>query len=57
MLLESNKLKIPSGEDDWRKIDKNNRTVVLNVLYVKKMNIHPAYISKTIEIMKIKSFF
>ena len=28
------------------KFEKNNRTIVLNVLHVKKMNIYPTYISK-----------
>ena len=27
---------IPSGKDDWKKIDKNNVAIVLNVLYAKK---------------------
>ena len=26
----------PSGKDDWKKIEKNNPTMALNVLYVKK---------------------
>ena len=37
-------INIPSGKDDWKKIDKNNVAIVLNVLYAKK--IHPAYVSK-----------
>ena len=28
----------------WKKLEKNNVTIALNVLYVKKM--HPAYVSK-----------
>ena len=35
-----------SGKVDWKKIEKNNPTMALNVLYVKKVNIYPAYISK-----------
>ena len=33
-------------KDDWKKIDKNNVTITLNVLYAKKKNIYPAYVSK-----------
>ena len=33
---------IPSGKDDWKKIDKNNVAIVLNVLYAKK-NILPMF--------------
>ena len=29
----------PSGKDDWKKFEKNNTTIALNVLLVKKMNI------------------
>ena len=36
----------PSGKDDWEKFEKNNPSIALNVLYVKKMNVYPAYISK-----------
>ena len=28
------------GKDDWKKFEKNNPTVALSVLYVKKMNIY-----------------
>ena len=35
-----------SKKDDWKKIDKNNVTIALNVLYAKKEKIYPAYVSK-----------
>ena len=33
-------------KDDWKKFEKNNPAVSLNVLYVKRMYVYPAYISK-----------
>ena len=36
----------PSEEDDWKKLEKNNVTIALNVLYAKKGKIYPAYVSK-----------
>ena len=51
----------PSGKNDWKKIEKHNLTIVLNVLYAKNEKIYPAYLSKnnpkTPESMKSKSFF
>ena len=38
----------PSEKDDWKKFEKNNVTIVLNVLYVKKEKIYPACVSKYI---------
>ena len=35
-----------SEKDDWKKFEKNNVTITLNVLYVKKEKICPAYVSK-----------
>ena len=35
----------PSEKDDWENSQKNNVTIDLNVLYVKKEKMHPAYIS------------
>ena len=32
--------------DDWKKFEKNNVTIALNVLYAKKENIYPPYASK-----------
>ena len=28
----------PSGEDDWKRSDKKNPTIALNVLYIKKIH-------------------
>ena len=39
-------INFPSEKDDWKKIEKNNVTIALNVLYTKKEKIYPAYISK-----------
>ena len=36
----------PSEKDDWKKFEKNNVTIVLNVLYAKKEKMYPAYVSK-----------
>ena len=36
----------PSEKDDWKKIEKNNVTIVLNLFYAKKEKIYPAYVSK-----------
>ena len=36
----------PSQKDDWKKFDKKNVTIALNVLYAKKEKIYPAYASK-----------
>ena len=36
----------PSKTDDWKKFEKNNRTIPPNILYVKEKEILPAYISK-----------
>ena len=36
----------PSEKNDWRKIEKDNLTIVFNILYTKKEKIHPAYVSK-----------
>ena len=39
-------INFPSEKDDWKKIEKNNVTIALNVLYAKKEKIYPTYISK-----------
>ena len=39
-------INFPSEKDDWKKFEKNNVTIALNVLYVKKEKIYPAYVSK-----------
>ena len=36
----------PSEKDDWKKFEKNNVTIALNVLYAEKEKIYPAYVSK-----------
>ena len=36
----------PSEKDDWKKFEKNNVTIALNVLYAKKEKIYPAYVPK-----------
>ena len=36
----------PSRLDDWKQFEKNNLTIALNILYIKKKEILPAYISK-----------
>ena len=39
-------INFPSEKDDWKKFEKINVTITLNVLYVKKEKIYPAYVSK-----------
>ena len=39
-------INFPSEKDDRKKIDKNNVTIALNVLYAKKGKTYPAYVSK-----------
>ena len=34
--------------DDWKRFEKNNLTIALNILYIKEKAILPAYISKQI---------
>ena len=36
----------PSKKDDWKKLDKSNVTIALNVLHVNKEKIYPVYVSK-----------
>ena len=36
----------PSEKDNWKIYEKNNVTISLNVLYARKGNIYPAYVSK-----------
>ena len=35
-----------SQKDDWKKFERNNVTIALNVLYATKEKIYPAYVSK-----------
>ena len=39
-------IKYPSKIDYWKKFERNNLSIVVNVLYIKEMEIYPAYISK-----------
>ena len=39
-------INFPSEKDDQKKLEKNNITVVVNVLYAKKRKIYPARVSK-----------
>ena len=39
-------IKYPSKINDWETCEKNNPTVARNFLYIKEMEICPAYISK-----------
>ena len=39
-------IRFPCEKDDWKKFEKNNRTIALNVLYPKKETIYPAYVLK-----------
>ena len=52
------KINFPSEKDDWKKIEKNNVAIALNVLYVNKRKKHTLYIFQNItQIGKIKLFF
>ena len=52
------KINFPSEKDDWKKIEKNNVTIALNVLYVNKRKKHTLYKFQNItQIGKIKLFF
>ena len=44
-------------KDDWKKFEKNNLTIALNVLYAKKEKIYPAYVSNITQTVKSKLFF
>ena len=39
-------MNFPSKRDDFKKIEKNNVTITLNVLYAKKEKPFPSYVSK-----------
>ena len=39
-------INVPSEKDDWKKIQKNNVAIALNVFYAQNGKIYPAYISK-----------
>ena len=37
---------VQSQKDDWKNFEKNNATIILNILFAKKEKIHPTYFSK-----------
>ena len=39
-------INFPSEKDNWKKTEKNNITIVLDVLYAIKEKIYPTYVSK-----------
>ena len=39
-------INLPADKDHWKKFEKDNVTIALNVLYAKKEKICPAYVSK-----------
>ena len=47
----------PSEKDDWKKFEKNNLRIALNVLYAKNGKMYPAYVSKHDSNRESKSFF
>ena len=49
--------KFPSEKDDWKKFEKNNVTIALNVLYAKKEKNIPCLFQKITQIAKSKLFF
>ena len=50
-------INFPSEKDDWKKIEKTNVTMALNVLYAKKVKIYPAFVSKHNSNREKKLFF
>ena len=49
-------IKFPSEKDDWKKIEKSNVTIVLNVLYAKKEKYILLMFQKITQILKSKLF-
>ena len=39
-------VEVSQQKKDWKKFQKNNVAIVLNILYAKKEKIYPAYVSK-----------
>ena len=39
-------INVPSEKDDWKRFEKYNVTISLNVSYTKKQKIYPAFVSK-----------
>ena len=50
-------INFPSEKDEWKKIEKNNVTITLNVLYAKREKMCPAYVSKHNSNHEKKLFF
>ena len=44
-------ISFPLEKDDWKKIEKNNVEIALNVLYAKKEKIYLANVSKNITLI------
>ena len=39
-------INFPLEKEDWKKLEKNNIAIALNVFYAKKEKMYPAYVSK-----------
>ena len=39
-------INFPSEKDDWKKFEKNDRTIALDFLHAKKAKLCPSYVSK-----------
>ena len=50
-------INFPSVKDDWKKFEKSDVTIALNVLHAKKEKIYPAYVSKNNSNRENKLFF
>ena len=50
-------INFPSEKDDWKKIDKSDVTIAVNVLYAKKEKYILLMFQKIIQIVKSKLFF
>ena len=52
------RINCPSEKDDWRKVEKNNLTIAINISYVKKEKKYISPIVQNItQIVKNKLFF
>ena len=50
-------ISFPLEKDDWKKIEKNNVAIALNVLYAKKEKIYLANVSKNITLIARNQLF
>ena len=50
-------ISFPLEKDDWKKIEKNNVAIALNVLYAKKEKIYLANVSKNITLIARNKLF